>query len=176
MKKTIAALLAVLILTGCSAREPAPVAAEPEPEPAPAAQTETVETPPQTVELPVEAATPASADYETKLLEGLVGDAVGYSLAYPVFSGFDAAETVNGFYTSLVSQLEGYVQTTVNEQCLERNCVASAYGEILSVQVDEELEVHYRLRVEYSDVDKEQCNERTDYFDLKTGEVRSETK
>ena len=121
MKKLFAALLAVLCLSGCGAKEQpqpaeaqsAPVVEEPTPaEPAPETP-EVVEIPMETLpeETPVEGL--SIPDYETVSLEGLVEDAIGYVIDYPVFSGFDGAETVNGFYLNLAEHLERYTKETV---------------------------------------------------------------
>ena len=177
LKKLFAALLAVLCLAGCGAKEqpqpaevqPAPAVEEPTPaEPAPETP-EVVEIPMETLpeETPVEGL--SIPDYETVSLEGLVEDAIGYVIDYPVFSGFDGAETVNGFYLNLAEHLERYTKETVYKDIMEKQLVASVYGEVTSVQTDgEKLQVDYAFRVETEDnVDE---NTRTDVFDLATGE------
>ena len=88
---------------------------------------------------------------------------------FTVFSGFDGAETVNGFYLNLAEHLERYTKETVYKDIMEKQLVASVYGEVTSVQTDgEKLQVDYAFRVETEDnVDE---NTRTDVFDLATGE------
>ena len=177
MKKLFAALVAVLCLAGCGAKEqPQPVEAEPIPtveEPAPV---EPAPETPEVVEIPMEvhpgeipAQNITMPDYETVQLEGLVEDAIGYVIAYPVFSGFDGAETVNGYYLNLAEHLERYTKETVYKDIMEKQLVASVYGEVTSVQTDgEKLQVDYVFRVETEDnVDE---STRTDIFDMTTGE------
>ena len=177
MKKLFAALLAVLCLAGCGAKEepqpaevqPTPAVEEPTPaEPAPEAP-EVVEIPMEVLPEEIPSQTLTMPDYETVQLEGLVEDAIGYVIAYPVFSGFDGAETVNEFYLSLAEHLERYTKETVYKDVMEKQLVASVYGEVTSVQTDgEKLQVDYVFRVETEDnVDE---NTRTDVFDLATGE------
>ena len=184
MKKMIAALLVVLCLAGCSAKEEQPATQQIDTDIP--VQTQTEEKPTDTVEIPVdivdknasepETVAPAEAlEHTSEHLEGLVGDAIGYSLEYPVFADFAAAETVNNFYVDLVTKLESYTQQTVNQQCLERNCVADVYGEVTSARMENgELAVDYEYRVEYSDTEEPVINERTDIWNVQTGEVTSE--
>ena len=191
MKKLIAAVLAVLCLAGCSAKEEktemigVTVVTESETVETPVEQEITEEAPVQHFEIEIdesepaegEASTPAGvpAMPETELLEGLVGDAVGYSLQIPVFADYAAAETMNAFYLELVDGLVDYANGAVNTACIERNCIASVYGEVThAVLVGDELRVGYQCRVEYSDTEEPVINERTENWNVQTGEVTSE--
>ena len=186
MKKSLAAVLAVLCLAGCSAKEkPAEVPGETVMNPV-----ETVETP-VVEEIPVEeiiveapqeelveevpADSMDTVDYSADKLEGLVGDTIGYSIAVPKFEGFEAAQTVTEFYEKIGANLVEYTKNTVNEECLELGLMASVFGEITQTAlVEDGLEIHYEFRVEFSNGDVK-TNGRTDTFHLQTGEVESVT-
>ena len=138
----------------------------------------------QEFEIDVECAYPAEPESEesapvevpVELREGLVGDAVGYTLQIPVFADYAAAETMNAFYLELVDGMESYVRKYVNEACLQRNCIASVYGEVTgAVLTGSLLEVDYECRVEFSDTEEPTVNSRSDVWNVDTGEVKSET-
>ena len=181
MKKLLAALLAVLCLAGCSAKDkpvepaepPAEVQVEETPvEQKPVEEEPTAEEPPQ--EELTEAAPEGAIDtyaYAEILVDGLVDDTIGYSMVKPEFAGFDAAETVNAFYTKLLTQLETYTKETVHSDCLDRHCMANAFGTVLSHELvnSVELKVVYEYRVEFSDNGEEKVSVRTDVFNVQTG-------
>ena len=186
MKKLIAAVLAVLCLAGCSAKEEqtemigVSVVTKNETAEAPAEETAPSV---QEFELEVEEALPedlepgegGSVAVPVELWEGLVGDAVGYSFEYPVFEDYAAVETMNAFYLKLVEGLEAHATDAVNTACLERNCIASVYGKVTyAMLTGDELEVGYECRVEYSDTEEPVVNTRTDVWNIQTGEVTSE--
>lgn len=169
MKKKAAAVLAVLLLlTACSAQK------KPEPQPQP--QPEPVVQPapePEVEEIPVtvnpepegEAVQP-----EIKTEEGLIEDTVGYVCEYPVFSGFDGAQTVNGFYKELTDGLIAHSKETVYNTASEKSCVASAYATVeRASEADGVLSVDFKFRVEYSDGTVDEKT-RTDRFQMTTGE------
>lgn len=188
MKKLIAAVLAILCLAGCAAKK------EYTPDAMPAAPVETpVETPmkeetpaPPATEVPVEIITPEApkqeqaeqepvqqVEFTDQPVEGLVGDAVGYILSVPVFSGYPAAGTINGFYTAMVADLEKYTEEKVHTQCLEKSCVANVYGEVTQAVVQNgELSVTYEYRIEFSNENDPTVNVRTDCFNTQTGAHR----
>ena len=197
MKKLLAAIFAIFCLAGCSAKpndsstteileQPAveePAKQEPAqqveevPMQAPPAET-AVEEP--AAELTEDAPEETNDTYTmaVELVEGLVDDAIGFSLSCPNFKGFPAAEPVNEFYEELVAHLETHTRETIHSQCLERHCMANVYGTVLSTALTSdflEIQVEYEYRVEYSDSDEPVINTRTDYFNIQTGEVRTET-
>lgn len=192
MKRMIAAVLAVLCLSGCSGKtekadmvgvsvvtkQEEPVTEAPTMEEVPVEVEEIVVEEPES-ELTEEAPDGAIDTYamsEDKL-EGLVGDTIGYSFQTPRFEGFAAAEQVTAFYADLAAHLEGYTKETVNENCLNKSLMASVFGELTDVQIVNDglgLQVDYAFRVEYSD-GTEDCKTRTDTFDIQTGEVTSVT-
>lgn len=185
MKRMIAALAAVLCLAGCAAKEKqtevvgVTVVTEQtaEAEPVPKVEEVPVEQVPAEEEEP-EALPEDKYQYAVGIstLEGLVGDAVGYVLEYPVVSGLPAEETINEFYTKLLSQLENYAQQTVNEQCLERFCVADVSGIVGQAVLEGELlTIDYTYEVKYSDAEEPEVFTRTDTFQVQTGEVTSVT-
>ena len=168
MKKKIAAILAVLLLlTACSTQKKP----EPQPEPEQEVVTEPAKEP-EVEEVPVEVTTvqgnPVTPERQTA--EGLIEDAIGYILEYPVFSEFDGAETVNGFYTELVKSLEAYAKETVYSTASEKGCVANVYSSMENAsENDGILQVTYKFWVEYSDNTTDE-KVRTDRFDMATGE------
>lgn len=180
MKKLLAFMLVVLLLTGC---QKAPASSEPE---EPVSQPEeTIQTVPEepveepsVVEIPVEiipSHTEEDIDFSVEQREGQVEDSVGYILDCPVFSGFDAAETVNQFYVDLADYLEGYIKETVYTETMKRFTVTDVYGRCQSVSAqDGELTVEYTLSIVFHDTDEEIVKSRTDYFNMSTGEVRSD--
>ena len=183
MKKRIAALLAVLCLAGCSADEKTEMIGV------------TVVTEKETVEAPVEEAPPVqefeieieeelpedlepgeggSVAVPVEAVEGLVGDAVGYSFQKTAFTEFAASETMNQFYAELVDGLVNYANGAVNEKCLKENCIASVYGTVLRATLTgDTLDVQYECRVEYSNSEDAVVNLRTDSFNVQSGEVTS---
>ena len=183
MKKLIAAVLAILCLAACSAKT------EPAPEAGVSVVTKTESAPPQAekpvenFEIEVEESKPAApvapdltpgAYMSIETVEGLVGDAVGYALQKPVFSGCAAAETMNAFYDKLVAGLEDYANGKVNENCLTNNCIASVYGEVTQTGHEDGLQIDYTCRVEYSNAEEPVINHRTEIWNTETGEVISE--
>ena len=189
MKKLIAAVLAILCLAGCAAKkEYTPDAMPAAPVEQPVQTPVKEETPPPAAEVPVEINTPEApkqeqaeqepvqqVEFTDQPVEGLVGDAVGYILSVPVFSGYPAAGTINGFYTAMVADLEKYTEEKVHTQCLEKSCVANVYGEVTAVDLlNGELTVIYEYRVEYSNAEEPSINIRIDHFNVQTGEMRSE--
>lgn len=177
MKKLLAALAAILVLSACSAKEPAPAPAPAEPEvSAPVAEAAPEEKP--VTELPIEiapqepAADPAEpVEYTAIISEGLSGDAVGYSFVQPEFGQSE----IDAFYAQLVEQMESHASTTVHDNCLERHCLANVSGCITeATRKDGILTVTYTYTVEYSDTEEPAVNTRTDRFDLETGERLAE--
>jgi len=190
MKKLIAAVLAVLCLAGCSAKEEkaemigVTVVTKNE---TPAVETE--EAPPvQEFEIEIEQENPEEALPEepepgeggavavpVETVEGLVGDAVGYSFQKTAFTEYTASETLNEFYSDLVDGLVEYANGAVNEKCLKENCIASVYGTVVQATLTgDRLDVMYECRVEYSSSEDAVVNVRTDSFNVQTGEVTSE--
>ena len=188
MKKWIAAVLAVLCLAGCSAREesvqeapaPAPAVTGEKPVEQPAAE----EKPVQELEIEIENKEALPEDPEpgeggavavpVTLVEGLVGDAVGYSFQQPAFEAYTASDAMNLFYEELVQELVNYANGPVNSKCLQDNCVASVYGKVLQTMLTgETLEITYECRVEFSNSEDATVNVRTDVWNVETGEVES---
>jgi len=193
MKKLIAAVLAVLCLAGCSAKEEKAemigVTVVTKNETPEVVEETPVEQPPvQEFELEIETEAPEEAlpeDVEpgeggsvavpVEAVEGLVGDAVGYSFQLPAFTEYAASGTMNEFYTELVNGLVEYANGTVNETCLKENCIASVYGTVHQATLTgDTLSVMYECRVEYSNSENAVVNVRTDSFNIQTGEVTSE--
>lgn len=196
MKKLLAVLAALLCLAGCSAKpeqtdmvgvsivtkQETPVAEEnPTVEEIPVEEVEPeeeiVEEEPQS-ELTEEAAEGAidTFAYAEILVEGLVDDAIGYSIIQPEFAGFPAADTVNAFYEKLILQLETYTKETVHTECLDRHCMANAFGSVLSANLTSDclgIAVEYEFKVEYSDGETK-TSVRTDTFHVHTGEHKAE--
>ena len=186
MKKLIAAILAVLCLAGCSAKEEKTdvvgVTVMP--------QQETVEAPVESIEPPVQefeieitegqTEEPAvgegsSVAVPVELVEGLVGDAVGYSFQQPVFTEYAASEAMNAFYADLIEGLVAYGQGGVNDECLKNNCVASVFGKVLHATLTGDLlAVEYECRADYSGDHADAVNVRVDTWNVQTGEVTSD--
>ena len=192
MKKLIAAVLAVLCLAGCSAKEEKaemigvtvvtksenPVV---ETEKAPSVQEFEIEVetenPQEALPEDLEPGEGGSVAVPVEDVEGLVGDTVGYSFQKTAFTEFAASETMNDFYTELVNGLVEYANGAVNETCLKENCIASVYGKVLRATLTgDTLDVQYECRVEYSSREDAVVNVRTDSFNVQTGEVTSNVK
>ena len=185
MKKMLIALLAVLMLTACGKQE--------EPVQPPVEEEKIVAQPEQEFEpTPDEprdwTPEPPSQDegvadtfgYGMDELEGLIEDAIGYTIAYPQFEmhGYEGKGQINAFYESLAVSLEQHTKENVYPQVLERHCIANVFGEVTEVNHDEEpeLAVTYEYRVEFSDSEQPTVFIRTDYFDMESGEcLRTET-
>ena len=194
MKKLIAAVLAVLCLAGCSAKEEkaemigVTVVTQEEPVEKPVEEAPVEQPPVQEFELEIETEAPEEAlpeDVEAgeggsvavpvEAVEGLVGDAVGYSFQLPAFTEYAASGTMNEFYTELVNGLVEYANGAVNETCLKENCIASVYGTVQQATLTgDTLSVMYECRVEYSNSEDAVVNVRTDSFNIQTGEVTSD--
>jgi len=190
MKKLIAAVLAVLCLAGCSAKEEktemigvtvvtkteTPVV---ETEEAPSVQEFDIEieteNPQEALPEDLEPGEGGSVAVPVEDVEGLVGDAVGYCFQLPAFTEYAASETMNDFYTALVNGLVEYANGAVNETCLKENCIASVYGKVpRATLTGDTLDVMYECRVEYSSREEAVVNVRTDSFNVQTGEVSSD--
>lgn len=175
MKKVIFAILALLLVSGCGTREePNTIQIQPDPQPVveePVEETENSEDS-TTVEITVEITSlPEEVPFELILLDGLVGDAVGYSLEIPTFSDVEAGEVIHNFYVEMVEDLKSYTEDTVHAACLERHCMANVFGRVVSATMDEGLlSVEYSYEVSYSDADEPTVSTRTDVFDMTTGE------
>ena len=190
MKKLIAAVLTVLCLAGCSAKEektdmigvtvvtkeePAAVEVEKAP-PVQEFELEIMqEAPEESLPEDLKPGEGGSVAVPVEAVEGLVGDAVGYSFQKTAFTEFAASEAINDFYAQLVDGLVEYANGTVNEHCLANNCIASVYGTVLRAALTEDtMEVIYECRVEYSGEQEGTVNVRTDVWNVQTGEVTSE--
>lgn len=154
MKKFLAALGAVLILSACGA-EPSPV---PEAEPTPPAAETPVQLPP-VEEAPVDAPV-----YEEQTAEGLVEDTVAYIYAYPKFS----QPKISGFYEELVAGLKDYAGQTVYAAASERHTIADVTGSYEVFADGSAVTVTYVVDVEYGDGETDRFD-RTDRFDLSDG-------
>lgn len=176
MKKLVAAVLALLLATGCGAREEEQHTTQITPDVQPVVEETGQETGQQEnstpVEIPVEITKlPGEVAYEIELLEGLVGDAVGYSLEIPTFSDVNGNEVIHKFYVDMVNDLVSYTQGTVHDTCLDRHCMANVYGRVGNAwEEDGLLTVEYSYEVQYSDQEEPNTNTRTDVFDVETGE------
>lgn len=192
MKRIVALLLALLILSGCGAApEPAPEpepevkteapkqpAPAPEPEPEKPEQREEPEQPEQpAAEEPIEEEPAAEVplEWETSHLDGMVEDAVAFDLEILQVSGIDGAETINQYYLDLAAYLENHTRDTVYLEVMEMHTMANVYGVVSSVSWEEPcLVVEYLYRVEYLN-DKETGEfSRVDRFDPATGELLPE--
>lgn len=187
MKRILAALLAVLCLAGCSAKEektdlvgvtvvtqqeePAPKV----PEELPVEEVPVEEVP---VEVPQEE-TPVKGEpieYDSLMVDGLVEDAIGFGFEIPVFADMDGAEKINAFYDALVDQLTQYTKQTVYEAVQEQGTMANVFGEVtFAEQQGDLLAVGYAFSVQLAGEEELKTSERTDYFDIATGEVVSKT-
>lgn len=175
MKNVIFAILALLLVSGCGANEkPVETQIQPDPQTVVEEPVEEVENSEDftTVEIPVEIVDlPETASYLVELSEGLVGDAVGYSLEIPTFLDVEGSEVIHNFYVEMVEDLVDYTENTVHGACLERHCMANVYGTVGSATVEEGLlSVEYSYEVQYSDADEPTISTRTDVFDMTTGE------
>ena len=198
MKRVLVVLAFCLLLSGCGGQEKAQIIL---PEASPAESTQQISgevsaEEPAIEEVPMEIVTESTEEapgeepteeapeehtvsYELSVQprEGLVEDAIGYALEIPTVSGIPAADAVNRFYLDLTDHLEKYTKETVYAQVLEKGTMANVFGTIKAhgMEPSGELCVEYELRVEYADGSEPAVNTRTDYFQIQTGEVRSET-
>ena len=187
MKKYIAALLAVLCLAGCSAKEeksdmvgvtvvtqqqedvsPAPTL----PEELPVEEIIVEEQPAE--EIPVEE-TPVKGEpmeYESLMVDGLVEDAIDYGFEIPVFADLEGAEKINEFYEALVDQLTEYTKQTVYEAVQEQGTMANVFGEVTFAERQGDLlAVGYAFHVQLAGEEELKTSDRTDYFNMQTGEL-----
>ena len=189
MKRIFAALLALLCLAGCTAKEPEVPVIEEESVVIEQKTEETTEKTerPEAEEVPIKEKTepaqeteaekdelPEIPEYKITPVEGLIEDTIGYVLNCPVFADFPAAESVNQYYTELAAYLEKFTRETIYENAIQKQVTANVYGTVDSVELSgEELKIVYAYRVEYSDKQTDE-NTRTDYFNIQTGETWSE--
>ncbi len=157
MKKIMAALAALMLLTACGA-EKTPA------EPAVVPETPVVEEP-VTVTPEVVPEETDELQYTTQRLEGLVEDTVAYIYDYPQF---DQPE-INQFYTDLMTSLEEYAKGTVYTTAIERHTIADVSGSFDLTQTDETFTVTYTVAVEFGDGETESFD-RTDTFDRISGQ------
>ena len=188
MKKCIAALLAVLCLAGCSAKEEKTdmvgvtvVTQQEEVSPAPKLPEELPEKEIVVEEVPVEVPqeeTPVNGEpmeYESLMVDGLVEDAIGFGFEIPVFADMDGAEQINAFYEELVDQLTAYTRQTVYEAVQEQATMANVFGEVTFAERQGDLlAVGYAFHVQLAGEEELKTSQRTDYFDMTTGEVVKE--
>ena len=154
MKKIIAALAALLLLTACGA-EKTPVEQPVVPE------TPVVEEPVTPEVVPEET---DELQYTTQRLEGLVEDTAAYIYDYP---RFDHAE-IDGFYTELMTSLEEYAKGTVYTAAIERHTIADVTGTFTVEQTAETVSVTYTVAVDFADGQSDSFD-RTDTFDAVSG-------
>lgn len=159
MKKIMAALAALMLLTACGA-EKTPVEQPVQP------QNPAVEEPVTPEVIPEE---PDEPLYTTERLEGLVEDTVAYIYDYP---RFDQPE-INQFYTDLMTSLEEYAKSTVYTTAIERHTIADVSGLFEVSQTENTVSVIYTVSVEFGDGETESFD-RTDTFDLVTGQLMEE--
>lgn len=178
MKRMLAALLALLLISGCGARDSQENFTQIEPDPQPAVEEpveeETKSNENTAVEIPVEIVNiPETEPFELEVFDGLVGDAVGYSMEIPTFTEVSAAEVIHSYYVEMVDGLVDYTEETIHEACLERHCMANVYGRVTeAVREGELLSVTYSYEVSYSDTDEPSVSTRTDVFDVTSGEIQ----
>ena len=183
MKKYIAALLAVLCLAGCSAKEEkadmvgVTVVTQQE-EPAPKVPEELPVEDVPVEEIPAEVPqeeTPVvgePVEYESLMIDGLVEDAIGFGFEIPVFADMEGAEQINAFYEELVDQLTAYTRQTVYEAVQEQATMANVFGEVTFAERQGDLlAVGYAFHVQLAGEEELKTSQRTDYFDITTGEV-----
>lgn len=162
MKKIMAALAALLLLTACGAdKTPA--------EPAPVPETPVVEEQPVEIVPEILPEAPEAFVYTTKTMEGLVEDTVAYIYEYPEF---DHAE-INRFYTDLMASLVDYARQNVYTAAVERHTIADVTGSFTMLQAEETVTVTYTVAVEFADGESESFD-RTDTFDRTSGQPMAE--
>lgn len=161
MKKIMAALAALMLLTACSA-EKTPVEQPVQPQ-NPVVKEPVTVTPEAVPEEPDE------LQYTTQRLEGLVEDTVAYIYDYPQF---DQPE-INQFYTDLMTTLEEYAKSTVYTTAIDRHTIADVTGSFDVIQPENTVCVTYTVTVEFGDGETESFD-RTDTFDLVTGQLMEE--
>lgn len=192
MKRLIAIIFAILMLTACASEQTQDspsdqkktdkavrdeqVVAEPEQ----AEEPEVPEQPAQPV-VPVqpenimeeseEAVEGEPMPYTVEIVDGLVEDTVGYTLELPVFDcpGYDIMRIA---FETYVQQMEQAAAGAIYTNAMLRGCIASVYGEVISATVDgDALTVIYSYRTEYSDM-AEPVEQRTLLrFDIQSGKL-----
>lgn len=184
-------LAGVLALSLCAcaapADDPAPAPAAPvQTQPAPAAPSQTPDEVPTAEPAAPEDAPqlPPSEDLtqcdaptvvvETLMIDGAFDEVCSYGFALPALSGGDEAamQTINAFFDDLAEGLSTWCGTTVYDEALSRNTVATVDGTFTATQAGALLRTVYTVRVCYADQDGAALEkERTVAFDVRTGEV-----
>ena len=163
---TILTILMILMLAACSAEKPAPKQEEP---PVEATQEQAQEEPAEDPEEQKDA--PDLVPFTTEIVDGLVEDTVGYTFEIPVFD-LPGYETMRQYYHEQVQVMEGFTKDVVYENAMERGCIVSVYGEVITaVMLDDVLFVTYAFQCDYSDAEEPEVETRIDRFDPVTGEL-----
>lgn len=183
MKQFLAAILAILLLSGCVADTTVTKEPEPVKEAEPVTQQQPVEEQPAemqnqqavVVEKTENSFTNMNLEYgcETVSVEGLVEDTVGYVYQYPVFSEIAGAQTINTYYEDMMEFLESYARETVYPQTLERHTIADVTGSYEIVAADDGLQlgITYTVCVQFADSQEPESFDRTDVFHPDTGSL-----
>ena len=186
MKKTSAAVIAVLLaatMTACSKT------------PAASSGAGTVQSATQSVSQSASAALPAAsaseptasanqsaaasgsqaqtekAAYQDKSYTGDVEETASYSFTLPEFSApGSAAGALNQFYGDVSQQMIQYVQTDVYKKAQDVGAVGLLSGTYTVEQSDTALTVTLNVTVTYAGSAETETHTRTDTFDLTTGE------
>lgn len=185
MKKLIAILLMVLMLTACGNKkdtaekkdtkigtasgpvvEMAPIvdmAEELEEVPAEQKETEEPKEEPAIEGRPME--------YTSLMVDGVVEDTVGFGFEIPVFD-CPGNEKIQEYFSDFVGEMESFAKDVVYENAMQRSCIVSVYGAVDSAMlVDDVLSVTYSFRCDYSDAEGVEDEERSIHrFDIQTGE------
>lgn len=165
MKKLLFTLAMLLTLSACAADvEPVPVL----PQAVESAPSVSVEVPQDVPQTPEKSDIP-SVSWEQTVLDGYFDEVCTYSLALPVFQT-ENGEKINAFYEDLADSLKNYTSSTVYDTVQSRNCVASVTGAFSVSTQSDSVSVDYTVTVSYSDETEPQIKQRTDTFDLTTGE------
>ncbi|MBQ5748843.1 MAG: hypothetical protein IIV87_01675 [Oscillospiraceae bacterium] len=165
MKKLLFLLITLLALSACASNvEPAPTM----PQAVEQTPSVSVEEPQDMPQTPEETEL-VSVSWECAVQEGYFDEVCTYNLSVPIFQT-ENAEKINAFYEDLADSLKTYTSSTVYDTAQGRNCVASVTGDFSVLQENDVVSVDYTLSVSYSDETEPQIKQRTDTFDLTTGE------
>jgi len=176
MKRSLAIIFVILMLTACAAEKPAH---EREERPEEVEVTEEVVQEEAVEEVPAEESSEEpeveiaeeEVPYESLMVDGVVEDAVGFGFEIPQFD-CPGSEAIDEYFDGFVRDMENFTRDVVYENAMSRSCIASVNGAVDSVTMEGGvLCVVYSYECQYSDAQEPEVEITVLRFDIQTGEV-----